>query len=331
MLRLSIRVVLFLSAWLITAYSHGQLRIAFGSCSQQQNEQLWDAVLATQPDLWIWLGDNIYADTHDMKRMRQMYDQQKQHPGYQRLRATTAIIGTWDDHDYGVNDGGRNYSQKAASKEEMLRFLDIPATDPVRMHEGVYSAHTYGKGNQKVKVILLDTRTFRDTLVKGTNGWRYGINPDGDVLGEAQWNWLEKELSHSDASVHIIGSSIQFIAEEHGWEKWSNFPAARSRMIALLQKTRPARAFILSGDRHIAEISQMPVDGLPHPLIDFTSSGLTHTWNDRFFEPNRYRAGKFMVARNFGLILINWKDGKPRVELQAHGKDSVLEQFVLPD
>ena len=43
----------------------GQIsRIAFGSCAKQWHHQpIWDAVIAAQPDLFLFLGDAIYADT----------------------------------------------------------------------------------------------------------------------------------------------------------------------------------------------------------------------------------------------------------------------------
>jgi alkaline phosphatase D len=150
-----------------------------------------------------------------MNVLRAQYQKQKTSPGYQRLLETCPVIGIWDDHDYGVNDGGKHYSKKKESKEELLRFLDVPPGDLIRQHEGAYSSHSYGLGSTKVNVILLDTRYFRDTLFKSTEpGKRYKINSTGDILGEEQWAWLEKELSQSDAEVTIIGSSIQFIAED---------------------------------------------------------------------------------------------------------------------
>ncbi len=102
--------------------------------------------------------------------------------------ATCPIIGTWDDHDYGINDGGKDFPKKKESKELMLSFLDVPAGDPMRKHEGVYSSHTYGSGKQKVKVILLDTRYFRDPLKESTApNTRYTPSDTGDFLGEEQW------------------------------------------------------------------------------------------------------------------------------------------------
>src|SRR5688572_17679026 len=79
--------------------------IAFGSCSHEDDStQLWDDIAARKPDLWIWMGDNIYGDTHDMSLLKKKYDIQKARPDYQRLLKTCPVIGTWDDHDYGIND-----------------------------------------------------------------------------------------------------------------------------------------------------------------------------------------------------------------------------------
>ena len=39
-------------------------RIAFGSCRKQKRPQpVWDAVAATEPELWLWTGDSIYPQT----------------------------------------------------------------------------------------------------------------------------------------------------------------------------------------------------------------------------------------------------------------------------
>lgn len=301
-------------------------RIAFGSCSNQDAVQIWQDVVNQNPQLWIWLGDNIYGDSHDMKVMRELYDQQKSHPGYQQLLKTCPVIGTWDDHDYGQNDGGKFFSKKKESKEELLRFLDTPANDPVRSHDGVYNAHVYGTGAQKVKVILLDTRSFRDTLINSpTPDKRYDPNPEGDILGEPQWSWLEDELKNSVAAVHILGSSIQFISNEHGFEKWGNFPKARQRMMTLLAKYNVKNMLIISGDRHSAEVSKMNVPGMTDPLYDFTSSGLTHTIPARdYVEPNPYRVGNQVAQKNFGMILINWSGDKPVISFEIHGRDGVM-------
>ncbi|AKD57407.1 alkaline phosphatase D family protein [Spirosoma radiotolerans] len=294
-------------------------KIAFGSCSDQKRPQpLWDDIVAQKPDVWIWLGDNIYGDSESMDTLRTKYAWQKANPVYQQLRQSTAIIGVWDDHDYGVNDGGKEYPRRKESQQLMLDFLDVPATNSSRTQEGAYSVHTYGPKGQRVKVILLDGRYFRDPLKK--DGKANVPDPSGDILGKTQWTWLEQQLTKSDADVHIIGSGIQVLPEEHVYEKWANFPTARQRLLNLLAKTKPKGALFISGDRHMAEVSKIRVPGLSYDLFDITSSGLTHV-SAPHEEPNRYRVGPIVSELNYGLITIDWKATPLKATVRINGDE----------
>ena len=93
------------------------------------------------------------------------------------------------------------------------------------------------------------------------------------MLGDTQWAWLEQQLI-VPARLRIFVSSIQVVAQDHGFEKWMNFPLERERLYKLLKDTKAARVVALSGDRHLAELSMMDA-GLGYPLYDLTSSGLT--------------------------------------------------------
>ncbi len=323
---------LLLSSFTLLAQSQTTTTIAFGSCSDEDDTvQLWREIIRQKPELWIWLGDNIYADTSDRAVIKSKYDRQKKHPDYQKLVATCPVIGTWDDHDYGVNDGGKEFPLKKQSKELLLDFLDTPLGADLRKHEGMYSSYKIGEGEKKVKVILLDTRYFRDPLQRSTlPDSRYIPTDKGDMLGEEQWAWLENELQNSDAAINIIGSSVQFIPTQHGYEKWMNLSASRERMLDLLKKYKTKKTFFISGDRHIAELSRLKVKGLPYTLYDFTSSGLTHTW-DAGTEENKYRIGELIKQKNFGIIRIDWSGTRPEILFEVfstNGKKYLQYQFL---
>lgn len=299
--------------------------IAFGSCNNQEKDQaMWKPILLNQPDLWVWLGDNIYADTNNMQAMAKMYHKVRSEPDYSKLCAQSSIMGIWDDHDYGVNDGDKNYSKRRQSKELMLKFLDVPLSDPVWKHEGAYQAYTIGPAGQQVKFILLDGRYFRDELTANPGGTpRYFVNEKGDMLGEAQWKWLEAELRNSSAQIHIIGCGVQFIHDEHAFEKWANFPVARKRLLDLLAQIKPTKTMLISGDRHISEVSKMELPGLGYPLYDFTSSGLTHAYAGSTTEPNRFRVSPLVNQRSFGILRIDWSGAAPKITMEARGLDNV--------
>ena len=49
-----------------------EISIAFGSCNKVELENLlWDDIKDTDPVLWIWGGDNIYADTENVEEIRE--------------------------------------------------------------------------------------------------------------------------------------------------------------------------------------------------------------------------------------------------------------------
>ncbi|TNE54399.1 MAG: alkaline phosphatase family protein [Bacteroidetes bacterium] len=303
--------------------------IAFGSCNKvDQPQTMWYDVAANNPDLWIWLGDIIYADTTNTKALAKHYKRLKTHPAYKQLREKTQIAGIYDDHDYGANDAGKGLPNKKGSQRCLLDFLDVPYRMPVRKQEGAYQSYMFGKGDHLIKVIIMDTRYFRDTLIKDPNpGRRYYPNLEGDILGEEQWKWLERELTNSPAQLHLLCSSIQVLADEHGHEKWGNFPNARKRLLRLIAQTQPTNLIILSGDRHMAEVSKMDLIGLPYPLYDFTSSGMTHVRTSES-ESNKMRVGDMIVKRNFGVLRIAWEGNSPVVTMEVRGNRNELFQSI---
>jgi alkaline phosphatase D len=297
-------------------------RIAFGSCASQERPQpIWDAVVAAKPDLFVFLGDNIYADTDIPEVHKAKYAQLAAMPGYQKLLKTCPTIATWDDHDYGQNDAGADFPGKVASQKLFLEFFKDPPDSPRRKRAGVYGAWAFGPEGKRVQIILLDTRYFRSPLKKaGKNAYAPNTDPSVTMLGEAQWKWLEEQLK-TPADLRLIGSSIQVIAEDHQFEKWMNFPKERDRLYKVLRDTKANGVVILSGDRHLGELSQMDA-GLGYPLFDLTSSGLnmaTKRW--RPAEKNTHRLATMTSGDNFGVVAIDWDRTPPRVSLQIHDID----------
>lgn len=287
--------------------------IAFGSCfnPREKHHGIFDGILKHQPDVFIFLGDNIYGDTNDMGLLKTKWDELNAVPGFTKLRESSRVICTWDDHDYGINDGGRSYKQREASKKIFLDFCRDPQDSPRRQREGVYGSWLFGPKGKTVQLLLLDTRYFRDELPRakakpkpGTLGW---YEPTGDasltLLGESQWKWLEEQLQ-IPADLRIIGSSIQILAHEKGMENWGNVPHEQKRLFDLLKKHKADRCFALSGDVHFAELSRKDIDG--YPFHDFTSSGMSHTSKGWAHAVNSFRIGEATWQMNAGLIEINW-------------------------
>lgn len=314
--------------------------IAFGSCAEQDQPQpIWEAVIASRPDRFVFLGDNIYGDTTDMAVMRAKYEQLGNQPGYRRLREITQVLATWDDHDYGVNDGGAEFAQKAASKEVFLDFFDEPADSERRLRDGgIYTSYLDGPPGRRVQLLLLDTRWDRSPLTRVSDA-EYAIrrqryigpytattDPDARILGEAQWRWLESELRRP-AELRIIATSIPFLQEGTGWENWSNFPAERQRLIDLIVNTGANGVIFITGDTHRAQFSRW-TEGVPYPLWEVNSSGLTRNYDRPV--PDLYRVGDIYAEDNYGLIRIDWEQDDPEIRMEIRNVENrvVLENTI---
>ena len=302
--------------------------IAFGSCDNQKiKNELWPAIDKNHPSVWIWGGDNVYSDTEDMKFLENNYNFQKQDSEYLNFIKGKIIMGTWDDHDFGANDGGENYPFKRESQQLLLNFLGTPKNAIERTRDGVYNSKTIIVNKNKVKIIVLDTRFFRTGLTKGVGSKRFQPNKygEGTMLGEAQWKWLEKELNSSDAQFNVIVSSIQFLSNKHGFEAWTNFPHEIDKLEQIIVSSKAKGTFIISGDRHIATFSSKNIPGLSYPLVDFTSSGLTHIYTNFSGEENPFVKGEVVKEINFGILKFDFEKNKVIMEIRG------MENKLLPE
>jgi len=305
--------------------------IAFGSCNKQNTENiLWKEIIKNKPNLWIWGGDNIYADTHDMNKLKNDYATLKNQKGYVSLTNNIPVMATWDDHDYGKNDSGIESPTKKEAQQVFLDFLNIDSTSERRKQEGIYNSKNFKTKKGSIKVIILDTRYFRTALTKSTkNSKRFMPNVfgNGTILGATQWQWLTNELENSKADFNIVLSSIQVLAAEHGFETWGNFPHEVEKLKKLIVKSNAKGVLLLSGDRHISEFSKTTVAKLSFPLIDFTSSGLTHAYKGFTNEKNKYRVKGVVSEISFGILKFDFETHK--ITMQMRGKNNKLLQELF--
>jgi len=309
-------------------------RIAFGSCAHQDRPQpIWDAILAWRPELFIFAGDNVYGDLAPgaASRLEDAYAKAGRIASHRTLRAQVPVLATWDDHDYGSNDAGGDFPYQDEAKALFLDFWQIAEDDPRRTREGIYHAQVFGPAGMRLQVILLDTRSFRSPLMptddRGAPGKeRYLPDPDPakTMLGAAQWAWLRAQLQQP-AELRLIVSSVQVLAEGHGWERWGNLPRERERLFDLITETGASGVMFLSGDRHVGALYRRP--GAPYPLYEITSSGL-NMFYAAAREAGPLRLGQVYGAENFGTIDIDWWAGRVTLSVRALNGEPVRRTVI---
>ena len=283
--------------------------IGFGSClTQEKPMPIFNAIKSENYDLFLMLGDNVYGDTdsNDLIELRDAYEKQREN--FDRLNLNFPFEAIWDDHDYGKNDGGKEYIFKAEAEQIFLDFWNIPQDDIRRTRPGLYFEKTQEIDGISIQMIFLDTRFFRDALLptdeRGAPGKeRYIPHTDTSLtmLGEDQWTWLQEQLD-KEVDHKIIVTSIQFLAMGHGWEAWKTLPHERQRLIDLVDQSSSEVLFI-SGDRHRGGLYQFSTQS-GKVISEMTSSSLNLAFaNDE--EDGPLRSGPTFVQENYGEILLD--------------------------
>ena len=324
-------------------------RLGFGSCLKEKDDMsIWNEISTYEPDAFVLLGDNVYGDLYpddprfndpEMPFMKASYEKLADSRTFAKFRQNTPLLVTWDDHDFGVNDGGAEYAFKEKAKSLFLDAWDIPNDDIRRQREGIYSSEHLGPSGERVQLILLDTRYFRGPLEKTDERnaplkERYvqSYNPDSTMLGEKQWQWLDAELK-KPADLRILVSSIQVIAEGHGWEAWRTLPLERDRLYAMLKDNDASNTIIVSGDRHSGAFYERD-DVTGFRLLEMTTSSLnapSSLWRARSgetrVEPGPHRDGDPQYEANFGMIDINWEAREAELQLISPGNETRTKTF----
>ena len=292
----------------LPAHATPLTRIGVGSCLHQSRPQpIWQGVVATRPELFLMIGDNVYGDAKDgtIDALAKAYRKQGRHPDFATARAAIPFLATWDDHDFGLNDASADFPLAAEAK---LLFHDFWGSRPERAR-GLFTAQAFGPAGRRVQIIMLDVRTFRSDFRRGESRstkprYEPDLNPAKTMLGAEQWAWLETTL-REPADIRLIVSATQVLAEGHRHERWGNLPAERDRLISLIERTRARGVILPTGDRHMSAF-YLTRTANGHKLPEMTASSLNRPHGpvtDRRVPPLQSEPYR---AENFGLVDIDW-------------------------
>lgn len=291
-------------------------KFAFGSCNDQNKEQpLWKVIASENPQLMIMMGDNVYA-SGTQRPIIDQYIKLNSQPDYKDLKETTPFLATWDDHDYGKNDGGFSNPDKNEARSLFVNYWGYLKNSLPKNQEAIYHSRLFGKNKQRVHYILLDSR------------WN---KTENNILSDEQWNWLKTELK-KPAELKFIVSSIQVLATDHRFEKWSDLPEEKQKLLNLIKDLKLKNVIFLSGDRHLASIAKIDIDTTTSKkmwsLYDITSSSLNKKSPAKEPENDQTYIQPVYMDINYGLAQIDWKKKQVVIDIKDKDNKAVLSQTI---
>lgn len=281
--------------------------------------KIFDALRREQPDLFLMLGDTMYADIPAKNRAKDLRGFRTRHRAIRRdgplqsFLASTATAAIWDDHEIANNAHGGSKSLEIA-RQVFREQWPVRRLDPEE--PGLYRAF---RPAPQVEVFMLDVRSFRDPPKDRTT-----------MLGAAQKAWLFTALKASTARTKLVVSSVPLLAP-FGDDSWLAFPSERDELLALFASEPPGTVVVLSGDYHLAWHLVDPKTGL-NELI----AGPLGAWTFKGMQPERLpdvdASGRFAITNgaNFGVLDISPEGDVTARYLDGKGKEKYRVALTRP-
>lgn len=287
-----------------TLAEKNKLKILVASCMNDTYNEIgnaiWPKAFSHKPDVVFLIGDNLYADIYSGiyigARIPSTPDHLwRRHVDHAmvmklyRMKHLTPIFVTWDDHDYGLNDGDKNYKYKIQAKKIFNSFFPVYENDYLKLGHGVGSALSF----KNYHFYFLDGRSFRDS----------SKNKDGYHLGTKQRKWLYSNLKkHNGQQWLILGD--QFFGGYHPYESFEGLHPKRFKEFLDQLKNLEKDIVFLSGDRHLIEVMKIDKKHVGVNTYEYTVSGVhTKTYEGALKrDPNPRRVDGFDGKENYAII-----------------------------
>lgn len=231
---------------------------------------IFESMAKEKSAFMLWLGDAWYTREVDYFSewglwYRASHDRAM--PIMKDFLKAMPQFGIWDDHDYGPNNFGTNYTLKEVSRNVFNSYFCNPSAG--ENGQGIYTMTSWGDAD----IFMTDGRWWRsaDEMKDSVNG---KPNPEKVMLGKQQMKWLKNALLYSNATFKIIAVGSQVLNPVSPYEAWHKFPAEYNELMEFLVENKINGVIFLTGDRHHSEIIKVNRPGT-YPLYDITVSPLT--------------------------------------------------------
>ena len=278
-----------------------------------QPYSILDRVAAEAPDLFLFVGDTIYADSPrddaavTLAHYRDKHRENRDDPSLQRLLARTAVAAIWDDHEV-ANDFDGSHFAMAEGRTALREYWPMRTGDPTVL----YRRLSWGPA---ADVVILDTRQYRSPNEKNDG-------PGKTMLGRRQKEWFKEEMRASRAPFKFVVSSVPFLGP-FGRDKWNGYATERDELKRFIRQEVTGNAVFLSADMHLA-MDLADRDG----LRDFIA-GPIGAWPFCRIVPRRgplRNTERFSLCDTYtyGLIAVRPEASPPEIEVQVRDSENAV-------
>jgi hypothetical protein len=221
----------------------GVVTAAFVSCANSSSEPVWERIGLLGVDQMVLGGDTPYIDVQDLATSRDKQQAFLETPFMRSLIRGTSTVGTWDDHDFGLNNGnGVNAGDRRENTREA--FVEYRAHDQYGTGvEGVY--HKVDLGT--MEIFLLDPRWWSQTEESPVDAAKR------TCFGPEQWNWIRQALEESKAPFKVLAMGQVWVDKKNGEsDDMFTYQHERDALYDFIREKKIPGVVLLGGDIHVS-------------------------------------------------------------------------------
>ena len=230
-----------------------RVTLGMGSCAPSIPSHVWTRIVEEGCQGFVFLGDTPYVDSTDLGTARQRHRTFLEQPEIAQMIARLPCWGTWDDHDFGLNDGHGDFPGKHVGR---LAFTEYranasfgqapggrPQVDRFGPARGIHTSFRMGP----IEVFLIDPRWFSRT----EPSWADAALPG--CTGQAQWKWLQASLRASRAPFKALATGMIWDDKKNSEkDDWHTYAHERDAIFDFVRQERIGGCFLVGGDIHVS-------------------------------------------------------------------------------
>jgi alkaline phosphatase D len=295
-------------------------RVALISCMSDDfmavQRDMWNSVRAAKPDILFFLGDAAYLDEQNTQlteaSLWRRHVATRMKLDVYRWKTLRPVLSIWDDHDYGINNGGFDFPLKTGSSQ---------------MFEALFGAQDvtgYASGLGRARVLSLFGQRF---FLMDCRSWRRSGGAEATHWGGEQEDWFFEQLALNDEPAFLMNGS-QFFGKYHGYESFEKqHPEQLKRVLERLGKAE-APVVLCSGDVHYSELMRLGREEMGYETFELTSSSLHSYYSQVFKAPNPRR---LVATDRYNFLLLEPKTVRGGLEMKVRSIGRGSEQIFTRD
>ncbi|WOO41199.1 metallophosphoesterase family protein [Rubellicoccus peritrichatus] len=250
------------------------------------------AIAAKNPDMMIWLGNNIFLREPDWDSdsgVLSRYSKNREQPELQPLLGSVHHLATWSTHDFGA-EGADRLSQ---SGQHARHAFDLFWANPPHDVAGI-NGITAKASWSDVDFFILDDRTNRDLTSR--------VSSKRQILGEEQIKWLVESLRRSNATFKVVVNGSPILNPADSPENLQIAEDERDELLEALKDADIPGLFFVAGGKSHGELTKLVRANAPD-VYELTLGPLTGRPASDTRELNYFRVpGNSVFQRHFSIL-----------------------------